>query len=88
MVLAGYMSAPGMPSMVAPPGAPPVPGQVNGLPRPVVLNPTAVPGSAAPPASSTGAPTMVTPSPYQANSSVPTSGGFDGFNAQAPESNH
>ncbi|XP_031250896.1 U1 small nuclear ribonucleoprotein C-like [Pistacia vera] len=86
----GYVSAPGMPSMVAPPGAPPVPGQVNGLPRPPpVLNPIAVPGSAAPPPSSTGAPTMVTPS-YQANSSVPTSGGFDGFNAnaQANESNH
>lgn len=85
------MSAPGMPPMVAPPGAPPAPGQVNGLPRPpAVLNPTAIPGSATPAASSTGAPAMVTPSPYQANSSVPTSGGFDSFNAnaQAPESNH
>ncbi|KAK2649305.1 hypothetical protein Ddye_016794 [Dipteronia dyeriana] len=84
----GYMHAPGMPPMMAPPGAPPAPGQLNGLPRPpAVMNPTAAPGNTAPPVSSSGAPSMPTPSAYQAN---PTSGGFDSYNvnAQAPEANH
>lgn len=86
MVLAGYVSAPGMPPMMAPPGAPSAPGQLNGFPRPpAVMNPTAVSGSAAPPASSSGAPSMATPQTYQANPTVPTSGNV---NAQAPEMNH
>ncbi|KAF2314945.1 hypothetical protein GH714_037249 [Hevea brasiliensis] len=37
--------APGMPQMVAPPGAPPLPGQVNGVQRPPMgISPTTVPG--------------------------------------------
>ena len=66
-----------MPPMMAPPGAPSLPGQVNGLPRPPTLAPpTTVPGAAMTPTSSNGAPTMAMPAPYQTNPAVPTSGGF------------
>lgn len=68
-----------MPPMASgPPGAPALPGQVNGIPRPITLNPPPMaPGST--PASS-GAPPMFTPSMYQPNSAAPTSGGFDSSN--------
>lgn len=88
----GYAPYPGMPPMMAPPGAPSLPGQVNGLPRPPTLAPPpTVPGTAATPTSSNGAPTMATlPAPYQTNPAAPTSGGFDNFsaNAQPSEANH
>ncbi|GLU03434.1 hypothetical protein SLE2022_206350 [Rubroshorea leprosula] len=83
----GYVPTQGMPPMLAPPGAPSFPGQMNALPRPPTLAPpTTVPGSATP-ASANGAPSMVTPTPYQGNPAVPTSVGFDNFNssAQPPE---
>ncbi|KAF7120816.1 hypothetical protein RHSIM_Rhsim13G0017700 [Rhododendron simsii] len=86
---AGYMSAPMMPPMVAPPGAP-MPGQVNGPPRlPTMSGPTGVPGSMAAPTAS-GPASMVFPVTYQASSAAPTSGGGGGFdlNAQPPEANH
>ncbi|XWS46734.1 hypothetical protein CRYUN_Cryun14cG0093600 [Craigia yunnanensis] len=87
----GYIPVPGMPPMMAPPGAPSLPGQVNGLPQPPTLAPpTTVPGAAMTPTSSNGAPTMAMPAPYQTNPAVPTSGGFDNFNANAQpsEANH
>ena len=75
-----------MPPMVPPPGAPSLPGQVNGLPGPPNGNP---PGSTALPTSS-GAPSMVTSAIYQPNPAAPPSGSFGGFdlNAQAPEANN
>ncbi|KAI8525766.1 hypothetical protein RHMOL_Rhmol13G0255500 [Rhododendron molle] len=85
----GYMSAPMMPPMVAPPGAP-MPGQVNGPPRlPTMSGPTGVPGSMSTPTAS-GAASMVFPVTYQPSSAAPTSGGGGGFdlNAQPPEANH
>lgn len=88
----GYMPAPGMPPMTTtPPGAPPLPGQVDGAPRPMIMNPPPiVPGST--PASS-GAPPAFTPVMYQANPNpVAPSGGFDSSNVnaqpQAAESGH
>ncbi|XP_059660562.1 U1 small nuclear ribonucleoprotein C-like [Cornus florida] len=86
----GYMSAPTMPPMVGPSGAPSFLGQINGLPRPPILNPlTMVPGSTAAPTSS-GATSVVTPAMYQASPPVPTSGSFDSFNlnAEPTEANH
>ncbi|GAV79072.1 zf-U1 domain-containing protein, partial [Cephalotus follicularis] len=86
----GYMSGPSMPPMMAPPGAPSMPVQLNGIPRPPqILASTTVPGSTAPPTPS-GTPSVATPSSYQANASTPSSGGFDSFNlnAQATEANH
>ncbi|XP_059656882.1 U1 small nuclear ribonucleoprotein C-like isoform X2 [Cornus florida] len=78
----GYVSAPVMPPMVGPPGAPPsYPSQVNGLPRPPTVNPpTMVPGSTS----------VVTPAVYQTSPPVPTSGSFDSFNVNAEpiEANH
>lgn len=91
VTLAGYVPAPGMPPMVAPPGAPSLPGQINGVPRPPTLAPlTTVPGTATTPTSSNAAPTMVTPASYQTNPAAPTGGGFDNFNANAQpsEANH
>ncbi|TYG56346.1 hypothetical protein ES288_D08G057000v1 [Gossypium darwinii] len=80
----GYIPVPGLPPMMAPPGAP-LPGQVNGLPRPPTLAPpTTVSGTVTTPTSSNGAPTMS--APYQANPTAPTSGGFDNFNANAQPS--
>ena len=76
--------------MMALPGAPPFPGQVNGLPRPPTMTvPTGVPGTAVTPTAS-GATSMVTPVMYQPNLAAPTSGEFDRFNmsTQAPEANH
>lgn len=82
------MNPPLMPPMMAPPGAPSLPGQMNGVPRPptMIAQPT-VPGSTGAPPS--GAPSMVPPVTYQANQGA-TSGGFDSFNvnAAAPEANH
>ncbi|KAB5563946.1 hypothetical protein DKX38_004000 [Salix brachista] len=84
----GYMNPPLMPPMMAPPGAPSLPGQMNGVPRPptMIAQPT-VPGSTGAPPSS--APSMGPPVTYQANQGA-TSGGFDSFNvnAAAPEANH
>ncbi|XP_017231214.1 U1 small nuclear ribonucleoprotein C [Daucus carota subsp. sativus] len=86
-----YMPGPGMPPMTTtPPGAPPLPGQgqVDGAPRPMLMNPPPiVPGSA--PASSAA----FTPVMYQANPNpVAPSGGFDSSNVnaqpQAAESGH
>lgn len=78
----GYVSGP-MPPMMAPPGASSLPGPPPGAPlRPPAVNvPTTIHGSATTPTSN-GAPTL--PTMYQAN---PAGGGYDGFNAQAPESN-
>ncbi|KAF6176601.1 hypothetical protein GIB67_034463 [Kingdonia uniflora] len=84
--------APGYnPAMLAPPGAPSYPMQLNGLPRPPtmtapMLNPT-----------SNGPPSMMTPGMYQANqggSSAPLStnnsqASQDGYGyAQASDANH
>ncbi|KAF2298591.1 hypothetical protein GH714_024238 [Hevea brasiliensis] len=86
--LSGYVSAPAMPQMLAPPGASSLPGQVSGPRPPMGIPPTTVPGSTPAPAASSGAPSMA-PSNYQANPAAPTSGGFDSFNnAPAPEANH
>lgn len=90
MAITGYASGPPMPQMVPPPGAP-VPGQMNGLQRPVSGPPPIAPGSAGTPTS--GAPPMFAPPPmYQGNVSMsmsapPTSSGSDGsnINAQAQE---
>ena len=61
MEFTGYVSAPTMPPMLPPPGAPQAPGQLNTIPRPPSLAPPpAVPGSTAAPASN-GAPSMVSP---------------------------
>ena len=83
------MNPPLMPPMMAPPGAPSLPGQMNGVPRPptMIAQPT-VPGSTGAPPS--GAPSMVPSVTYQANQGASTSGGFDSFNvnAAAPEANH
>lgn len=73
-----------------PPGAPSLPGQVNGLPRPMTMNPLPmVPGSTS---ASSGAPPMFTPAMYQSNPAAPTSGGFDSSNmntqTQASEGSH
>lgn len=88
LLLAGYASGP-MPSMMAPPGAPSLPGAPPGAPlRPPAVNvPTSIPGSTATPTSSSSAPTLQ--AMYQANPAAPTSGGYDSFNAntQASESN-
>ncbi|XP_022771041.1 U1 small nuclear ribonucleoprotein C [Durio zibethinus] len=87
----GYVPVQGMPPMVGPPGAPSLSGQVNGLPLPPTLAPPlTVPGTATTPTSSNGAPTMAMSAPYQTNPAVPTSGGFDNFNANArpSEANH
>ncbi|CAK9175886.1 unnamed protein product [Ilex paraguariensis] len=86
----GYMSAPAMPPVMVPPGAPSLPGQVNGTPGPVTMNaPSMVPGSTGT-ASSSGAPSMFTPAIYQANAAAPTAGSIDNSitNSQAPEASH
>ncbi|XVF07188.1 hypothetical protein REPUB_Repub06bG0117100 [Reevesia pubescens] len=71
-----------MPPMMAPPGAPSFPGQVNGLPRPLTLAPpTTALETATTHSSSNGASTMSTLAPYQTDPAAPTSGGFDNFNA-------
>lgn len=92
LLLAGYLSAPGMPQMLAPPGAPPLPGHANGMQRPpMVIPPTTVPGSTPASTASGAAPSMVPPATYQANPAAATSGSFDSFNsapAVAPEANH
>ncbi|CAL5425743.1 unnamed protein product [Camellia sinensis] len=88
---ASYMSALVMPPMVGPPAAAAaLLGQITNLPRPPPMGaPSAVPGTTMTPASVSTS--MVTPAMYQAaNSTPPTSGGFDSFNmsAQAPEADH
>lgn len=87
--LSGYGSAPTMPMMMAPPGAPSLPGQLNAIPRPPVTAATTVPGSTGPPTSN-GAPPMVAQPLYQVNPPTLTSGGYDNLNvnAQASEANH
>ncbi|GMI66561.1 hypothetical protein HRI_000325400 [Hibiscus trionum] len=83
----GYAPVPGMPPMIAPPGAPSLPGQVSGLPQPPTLvPPSTVPGTATTPTSSNGAPTTVTPSLYQTDPAAPASGGIENFNASAQPS--
>lgn len=80
------------PHMVAPPGAP-LPGQMNGLQRPMTAlpPPPMVPGSGGMPTSGSGAPQMFPPPPpYQVNMSLPTSGGSEGSappSAPPPEAN-
>ncbi|XP_028762274.1 U1 small nuclear ribonucleoprotein C [Neltuma alba] len=84
----GYASVPSMPPMVPPPGAPLAPGQAA-LPRPPTLAPPATaPGSATAPTSN-GAP-VASSAMYQANPPAPSSGGYEGFNAnaQSTEGNH
>ncbi|KAK9945478.1 hypothetical protein M0R45_010993 [Rubus argutus] len=72
-----------MMQMMAPPGAPGMPGQVNIPMRPPTLNaPPSVPGSALPNASN-GAPSVAAPPMYQPNPTAPTSGGYDSFNLNA-----
>ncbi|KAB1201658.1 U1 small nuclear ribonucleoprotein C [Morella rubra] len=85
----GYGSAPTMPMMMAPPGAPSLPGQLNAIPRPPVTAATTVPGSTGPPTSN-GAPPMVAQPLYQVNPPTLTSGGYENLNvnAQASEANH
>nr|POE56118.1 u1 small nuclear ribonucleoprotein c [Quercus suber] len=63
----GYMPSPAVAPMMAPPGAPSLPAQLNPIPRPPGSVATTVPGSTAAPTSSNGAPPMVTPPLYQAN---------------------
>lgn len=74
------------PHMVPPPGAP-LPGQMNGLQRPISAPPPPPPPPMVP--GSGGAPPMFPPPPYQGNMSLPTSGGSDGSapSAPAPEAN-
>ncbi|TQD94971.1 hypothetical protein C1H46_019402 [Malus baccata] len=85
----GYGSAAHMIPMMAPPGAPSMPGQLNApmRPPPALNPPPAVPGSAAPNASN-GAPPMAAPPMYQPNPTAPTSGGYESFNpnTQPPDS--
>lgn len=91
LFFSGYASAPGMPPMMAPPGAPSLPSQINGLSRPMTMNaPMMVPGSSGMPTSSGAPPPMFTPGVYQANPTAPTTAGFDSsnVNAQASEANH
>lgn len=77
-----------MPQMVAPPGAPSIPGHVSGPRFPMGIPPTTAPGSMPAPTASSGAPSMVPPT-YQANPAAPTSGSLDSFsNAPASEANH
>ncbi|KAG6575868.1 U1 small nuclear ribonucleoprotein C-like [Cucurbita moschata] len=84
----GYLPAPTMPPMMAPPGAP-MPGQVNMLARPPPP-PAPIPGSTPQPSSANGAPSAAAPLMYQANPAAPGSGGYDSFTttAQPSESNH
>ena len=79
-----------MAPMMAPPGAPSLPAQLNPIPRPPGSVATTAPGSTAAPTSSNGAPPMLTPPLYQANPVASTGGGYDSLNAntQAPEANH
>lgn len=83
------MPAPNMPQMMPPPTAP-IPGQLNGLQRPVSAPPPPmVPGSAGIPTSS-GAPPMFAPTAYQGNIMTPTTAGGESSNttsAPAPETN-
>ncbi|XP_042515724.1 U1 small nuclear ribonucleoprotein C-like [Macadamia integrifolia] len=69
------------PSMMGPPSSTSLPMQMNGLPRPPMANPPA-PGSTVAPTTN-GAPSMTSPTMYQANPTAPTSGGFDSFNMNA-----
>lgn len=78
----GYAPAPTMPQMVPPPPAP-LPGQLNGLQRPVSAPPPMAPGSAAMPTSS-GAPPMFAPPVYQGSMAIPTPGSAENSNANAP----
>ncbi|KAJ0734972.1 hypothetical protein HanPI659440_Chr11g0426491 [Helianthus annuus] len=90
---------PGMPPMVAPPGAPSMPGQVNpsmpgqvnnGVPRPLTVSaPMMAPGSSGTPTSG-APPPMFTPTMYQANLTASAPGGFESPNASAQpqETNH
>ncbi|XP_042517248.1 U1 small nuclear ribonucleoprotein C [Macadamia integrifolia] len=82
----GYGTAPNMPSMMGPPSATSLPMQVNGVPRPPMLNPpTTVPGSSVAPTSISPL-SMITPPMYQKNPTTPTSVGFDSFNMNAASS--
>ncbi|XP_057958157.1 U1 small nuclear ribonucleoprotein C [Malania oleifera] len=93
----GYGSAPMMmPPNVGPPGAPSLPMQLNGLPRPPTVNvPTAAPSGVATPTSN-GNPSTITQPMYQAIPTAPGSSNApsaatsaDGFAyAQAPEASH
>ena len=84
------MPSPVMAPMIAPPGAPSLPAQLNPIPRPPGSVGTTVPGSIAAPTSSNDAPLMVTPPLYQANAVASTGGGYDSLNAntQALDANH
>lgn len=81
------MHVPPMPQVLLPSGAP-LPGQADGLQRPLTALPPLIPGSAGTP--STGAPPMFPPPVYQGNTPLPTTGGNEGsnMNGQASEVHH
>lgn len=91
LLLAGYVPSQTMPPMLAPPGAPSIPGQVNAPLRPPTINvPSTIPGNTTTPTSSKGPPSLPTPVMYQANPVPPSSGSYDSFNPNTqapPESN-
>ncbi|XP_073301026.1 U1 small nuclear ribonucleoprotein C-like [Primulina huaijiensis] len=83
----GYMHGPPMPQMLLSSGAS-LPGQVDGLQRPLTAPPPLIPGSSGIP--TTGAPPMFPPPLYQGNAPLPTTGGNEGSNTngQTSEVNH
>ncbi|XP_073054201.1 U1 small nuclear ribonucleoprotein C-like [Primulina eburnea] len=83
----GYMHGPPMPQVLLSSGAS-LPGQVDGLQRPLTAPPPLIPGSSGIP--TTGAPPMFPPPLYQGNAPLPTTGGNEGsnMNGQTSEVNH
>ncbi|KAG9128734.1 hypothetical protein Leryth_021472 [Lithospermum erythrorhizon] len=90
----GYGSAPPMPQMVGPPGAP-MPGQMNGLQRPEgapgMPMSNSGPPTGMPPTS--GPPQMFPPPMYSGNVAAPSTGGNDSstmhaVNGQGSEASH
>ncbi|XP_058082062.1 U1 small nuclear ribonucleoprotein C [Magnolia sinica] len=77
----GYGATPTMPSMMGPPGATSMPMQMNGLPRPPMMNPLTPASGGMTTPTSNGAGSM--PGMYQPNPATATSGGFDAFNISA-----
>ncbi|KAF3509114.1 hypothetical protein F2Q69_00002764 [Brassica cretica] len=86
----GYMPPPGLPQMMAPPGAPLPPPPQNGMLRPPGM--ASLPGQGGgPPPNYNGLP-LPPPPPYQTNPAAaapPSGGGFNNPNpgAESPESN-
>ncbi|KAF9621117.1 hypothetical protein IFM89_016611 [Coptis chinensis] len=79
----GYGPGPMMPPMVAPPGAPSMPMQVNGLPRPPTMNPPLIMPGGTSTAVTNGLPSLVTQAVYQGNPTASGSGAFDSYNNNA-----